>query len=408
MRVIHFFSLVSIFVSVILCQNANSQSLATGQEVQYNPITTAVPFLTITPDSRHGAMGDVGVATSPDANAQYWNPSKFAFTKDNFGFALSYTPWLRQLVNDINLAYLSGYYKLDGIQTLGASLRYFSMGEILLTDVNGTSLANVSPNEFAFDVSYSRKLSDNFSGGVALRYIRSDLSGGIGPDTYVPGHAFSTDVSFYYHKNFGKSENDQAIAFGINLSNIGSKISYDEGQNKEFLPANFRLGSTYSKELDDFNSFAFSLDLNKLMVPTPRIGSSSGAAGVIVLPDNASNMSVPSSIFSSFTDAQGGLKEEFQEINYSVGMEYWYKHQFAVRAGYFNESQYKGNRKFFSTGLGVKMNICSIDVSYLIPVHQNNPLANTIRFTLLFDIASFGSNKNKDTAPAEPPIAPIK
>ena len=406
MRIIHFFSIVSILLSLVICQNANAQSLATGQEVQYNPITTAVPFLTITPDSRHGAMGDVGVATSPDANAQYWNPSKFAFAKDNFGFALSYTPWLRQLVNDINLAYLSGYYRLDNNQTLGASLRYFSMGEILLTDVNGTSLANVSPNEFAFDVSYSRKLSDNFSGGVSLRYIRSDLSGGIGPDTYVPGHAFASDVSFYYHKNFGKSENDQAIAFGINLSNIGSKISYDDGQNKEFLPANLRLGTTYSKELDNFNSFAFSLDLNKLMVPTPKIGSTSGSSGVIVLPDNGSNSSVPSSIFSSFTDAQGGLKEELQEINYSAGMEYWYKHQFAVRAGYFNESQYKGNRKFFSTGLGLKMNICSIDVSYLIPIHQNNPLANTIRFTLLFDISSFGSGKSSP-AP-ETTVAPAK
>jgi hypothetical protein len=376
--------------------NGHSQSLPTGQELQFNPITTAVPFLTITPDSRHGAMGDAGVATSPDANAQYWNPSKFAFTKDNFGFALSYTPWLRQLVNDINLAYLSGYYKLDAYQTLGASLRYFSMGEIMLTDQNGTSLANVSPNEFAFDASYSRKLSDNFSGGIALRYIRSDLSGGIGAETYSPGHAFSSDVSFYYFKNFGRSANDQSIAFGINISNIGSKISYDDGQNKEFLPANLRLGTTYSKELDNFNSFSFSLDFNKLLVPTPKTmtGSGSGTGG-IVLSDNSSNISVPSSILSSFSDAPGGFKEEIQEINYSAGMEYWYNHQFAVRGGYFHESEYKGNRKFLSTGLGLKMSICSIDFSYLIPIHQNNPLANTIRFTLLFDISSFNVGRGK-------------
>ena len=396
MRSIHFDRILVVLLAVMLCQTAYSQSLATGQEIQYNPITTAVPFLTITPDSRHGAMGDVGVATSPDANSQYWNPSKYAFMKDNFGFALSYTPWLRQLVNDINLAYLSGYYKLDQYQTIGASLRYFSMGDILLTDQNGTSLANVSPNEFAFDVSYSRKLSDYFSGGVAIRYIRSDLSGGIGPESYVPGHTFSTDVSFYYNKSFGKSSNDQSISAGINLSNIGGKISYDDGQNKEFLPANFRLGTTYSKEFDSFNSIAISLDINKLMVPTPQITSGSvNTTGGIVLPDNSSNMSVISSIFSSFTDAPGGLKEELQEINFSTGVEYWYNHQFAVRAGYFSESEFKGNRKFFSTGLGIKMNICSIDFSYLVPIHQNNPLANTIRFTLLFDVKSFNKSKRQ-------------
>lgn len=384
------------FVSLLLLVSftAFSQSLPTGQEIQYNPITTAVPFLTITPDSRHGAMGDAGVATSPDANSQFWNPSKFAFTEENFGFALSYTPWLRQLVSDINLAYLSGYYKLDQMQTLGASLRYFSMGEILLTDQNGSSLANVSPNEFALDISYARKLSDNFSGAVALRYIRSDLSGGIGPETYVPGHTLSTDVSFFYTKKFGRSGNDQSISAGINLSNIGGKISYDDGQNKEFLPANLRLGTTYSKEIDNFNAFSISLDINKLMVPTPQINtSSSSGTGAIVLPDNSTNASVVSSIFSSFSDAPGGIKEEFQEINFSTGLEYWYNHQFAVRAGYFSESENKGNRKFFSTGLGLKMNICSIDFSYLVPIHQNNPLANTIRFTLLFDVKSFNKSR---------------
>ena len=396
MRIIHFVRL-SVILPVVLCQTAYSQSLTTGQEIQYNPITTAVPFLTITPDSRHGAMGDVGVATSPDANSQYWNPSKYAFTNDNFGFALSYTPWLRQLVNDINLAYLAGYYKLDPYQTIGASLRYFSMGDIILTDQNGTSLANVSPNEFAFDVSYSRKLSVHLSGGVALRYIRSDLSGGIGPETYVPGHAFSADVSFYYIKNFGESDHDQSIAAGINISNLGSKISYDEGQNKELLPANLRLGTTYSKELDSYNSISLSLDINKLLVHTPKINAGTGNnTGAIILPGNDANMSVVSSIFSSFSDAQGGLKEELHEINFSTGVEYWYNHQFAIRGGYFHESEFKGNRKFFSTGLGVKMNICSIDFSYLIPIHQNNPLANTIRFTLLFDIKSFTKTKKEE------------
>ncbi len=393
MRIIYFVILVAIYLS---SQTAFCQSLPTGQEVQYNPITTAVPFLTITPDSRHGSMGDAGVATSADANAQHWNASKFAFVQDKFGFALSYTPWLRQLVNDINLAYLSGYYQIDQYQTVGASLRYFSMGDILLTDQNGSSLANVSPNEFAFDFSYARKLSDNFSGGVALRYIRSDLSGGIGAESYTPAHTFATDVSFYYKRNFGKSDNDQSISAGINLSNIGGKISYDDGQNKEFLPANMRLGTSYSKQIDNYNSISLSFDINKLMVPTPQINADAdNTSGGIVLPDNSSNRSVISSIFGSFSDAPGGFKEEMQEINFSTGIEYWYNRQFSVRGGYFHESEYKGNRKFFSTGLGVKMNICSIDFSYLIPIHQNNPLANTVRFTLLFDVQSFVRNKEQ-------------
>jgi hypothetical protein len=394
MRIIRIVKLMTVLLLVVIGQKVYSQSLPTGQEIQYNPITTAVPFLNITPDSRHGAMGDVGVATTPDANAQFWNPSKFAFTQDKFGFALSYTPWLRQLVKDINLAYLSGYYKLDRYQTIGASLRYFSMGEIVLLDQIGTSLANVSPNEFAIDVSYSRKLSENFSGGIALRYIRSDLSGGIGPVTYVAGQTFSSDVSFFYSKNFGKSNNDQTISAGINLSNIGGKISYDQGQNKEFIPANLRLGATYTKGLNNYNSFSISFDVNKLMVPSPQLYSGSvNNSGGIILADNSTNMSVISSILNSFSDAPGGLKEELQEINFSTGVEYWYNHQFAIRGGYFSESENKGNRKFFSTGLGIKMNICSIDFSYLVPIHQNNPLANTIRFTLLFDVKSFNKSQ---------------
>ncbi|MEI7829220.1 MAG: type IX secretion system outer membrane channel protein PorV [Prolixibacteraceae bacterium] len=366
-----------------------------SSEIRYNPITTAVPFLTITPDSRHGAMGDVGVATSPDANAQYWNPSKLAFIDDKLGFSLSFTPWLRQLVNDVNLAYVAGYLRLNSTQTIGASLRYFSMGEIQLTDQNGTNLATVKPNEFALDFSYSRKLSDYFSGGVALRYIRSDLSGGIGSNTYVPGNAFASDVSFYYNRNVSKSEKNRILSAGINLSNIGSRISYDNGSTKEYLPANMKLGGSYTTEFNSFNTFSVSLDFNKLLVPTPQLGT------------GANNTSKPviSSIFSSLGDAPGGLKEEFQEINYSLGAEYWYDHKFAIRTGYFNENQYKGNRKFFSTGLGIKMNIASIDFAYLIPVNQNNPLANTIRFTLHFNLKD-AQNKKDKAAPEAAPILP--
>jgi len=354
----------------------------TGQEVKYNPISTAVPFLTISPDSRHGAMGDVGAATSPDANSQYLNPSKYAFTEGKFGFSLSYTPWLRQLVNDINLAYMAGYYRLNSNEVIASSLRFFSMGDITLTGQDQMATGTVSPSEFAFDVSYSRKLSDNFSGGVAMRYIRSDLSGGIGAETYSAGNAFGTDVSFYYFNKWGGTGTSKSIAAGINLSNIGSKISYDQGANKEFIPANMRLGTTFTNEFDDFNLISISLDFNKLLVPTPT--------GEV---DNTSNKSVVSSIFGSFSDAPGGFKEEMQEFTISTGAEYWYNKQFALRTGYFYEPQNKGNRKFFTAGVGVKMNIAAIDFSYVIPVHRNSPLANTIRFTVLFDVDSFGKKK---------------
>ena len=394
------------FLLVLFSINSISfgQSLPIDQAVRYNPISTAVPFLTISPDSRHSGMGDAGVATSPDANAQFWNSSKFAFTEKKFGFALSYTPWLRELVNDFNLACLSGYYKIDQNQTFGSSLRYFSMGNIKLTDQNGTNMGEVSPNEFALDLSYNRKLSDNFSGGISMRYIHSNLSGGIGLETYSPGKAFATDVSFYYHRNLGDGNLENSIAAGVNFSNIGSKISYDDGKNKEFLPANFRLGTTYSRDLDAANSLSISLDINKLLVPTPQyFSATTGQSGTVILPGNDTNTSVLTAIFNSFSDAPGGFKEEMQEINLSTGVEYWYKHQFAVRAGYFNEHENKGNRKFFSTGLGVKMNICSIDLSYLVPVYQNNPLANTLRFTLLFDVDSFFKKKE-----AEPKTEPTQ
>jgi len=392
------FRVISILFLSSIGLIAVGQSLPTGQEVRYNPISTAVPFLTITPDSRHGAMGDVGVATSPDANSQYLNPSKYAFTEGKFGFSLSYTPWLRELVNDINLAYMAGYYRLNKNEVIASSLRFFSMGDITLTGQDQTTIGTVSPSEFAFDVSYSRKLSDRLSGGVAMRYIRSDLSGGIGAETYTAGNAWATDVSFYYFNKWGGTGDSRSIAAGINFSNIGGKISYDEGQNKEFLPANMRLGTTFTNEIDDFNSFSVSLDFNKLLVPTPKTQITYSSTGeVVVLPDNTSNQSVISSIFGSFSDAPGGLKEELQEFTISTGAEYWYNKQFALRAGYFYEAQNKGNRKFFTAGVGVKMNVAAIDFSYVIPVQRNNPLANTIRFTVLFDVDSFTKKREPIT-----------
>jgi len=399
------FRTVLLVLSSLISLIAAGQSLTTGQEVRYNPISTAVPFLTITPDSRHGAMGDVGAATTPDANSQYLNPSKYAFAQDKWGFSLSYTPWLRQLVKDVNLAYLAGFYQIDPVQVIGSSLRYFSMGQITLTDQTGASGGTVSPSEFAFDVSYSRKLSDNFSGGVALRYIRSDLAGGFagtqaGAENYTAGNAFATDVSFYYRKLVGGEGSNNSIAAGINFSNLGSKISYNQGSTKEFLPANLRLGTTYTSQFSDSSSISFSIDLNKLLVPTPANIVTYGTDGsVVVIPDNNSSKSVISSIFGSFTDAPGGMSEELKEITVSLGAEYWYKKQFAIRGGYFNESQYKGNRKYFTAGVGVKMNIAAIDFSYVVPVERNNPLANTIRFTLLFNMDSF--LKRKKLGPAK-------
>ena len=388
-----------VILAVLISLASAGQSAITGQEVRYNPITTAVPFLTITPDSRHGAMGDVGAATSPDANSQFMNPSKFAFAQDKWGFSLSYVPWLRQLVSDVNLAYLSGFYQLDPVQAIGGSLRYFSMGQINVADVNGLNVATVSPSEFALDFSYSRKLSDFLSGGVALRYIHSDLAGGIsstgaGATTYNAGNAFATDVSFYYQNRLGGEGSPNSIAAGLNMSNIGSKISYDQGTTKEFLPANMKLGTTFTTQLSDSSSLSFSLDFNKLLVPTPSNTQTTNADGTIVVtPNTTSTKSVISSIFSSFTDAPGRLKEEIQEVTVSTGAEYWYRRQFAVRAGYFNESQYKGNRKYFTTGVGIRLNIAAIDVSYVIPVEHNNPLANTIRFTVLFNVESFLKRK---------------
>jgi hypothetical protein len=368
-----------------------------GQENQYNPITTAVPFLTIAPDSRHSGMGDVGVATSTDANSQHWNPSKYAFEKEKFGVSLSYTPWLSELVNDINLAYLSGFYKIDNNQVLGSSLRYFSMGDIQLNDQNGTFIANVSPNEFAFDVSYSRLLSEKWSGGVAFRYIHSDLSGGIGSETYVPGNAVAADISFSFINGWQIRKNQKSIAAGINISNLGTKISYDEGQNKEFLPANLKLGSTYFMQFEKRHSLAFSLDFNKLLVPTPTESTvdPNDPNGTIILSTDNSNQSTLSGVFGSFSDAPGGFEEELQEINISTGVEYWYSRQFAIRTGYFYENEYKGNRKFFSAGVGFKMKICALDVSYIVPTQSTSPLANTVRFSLLFDANSFAKKKEE-------------
>ncbi|NOU60276.1 type IX secretion system outer membrane channel protein PorV [Marinifilum caeruleilacunae] len=350
-----------------------------------NYISTAVSFLTITPNSRAGAMGDAGVATSPDVNSMHWNPAKFAMIDGEYGVSASYTPWLRELVDDMSISYLTGYYRLDKNQVIGASLRYFSLGEIAFLERAEDIPVAQNPNEWAFDIAYSRKLSDEFSGGIAFRYIRSDLTQSqfvSGLETQA-GNAFAADVSVYYQHEFRRNRRDMLWSWGLNISNIGSKISYTNDDEKEFIPTNLKLGTALKMELDRYNTLTIAADMNKLLVPTPNSGNlEEGEDGGVIVGSETSDKSVVSGIFSSFSDAPGGMGEEFKEIAWSLGLEYWYQEQFALRGGYYYEHEDKGNRKYFTAGLGVKLNMFDLDFSYLIPTTQNNPLKNTLRFSL--------------------------
>lgn len=382
-----------------LFATASFGQITTGElSGEINVIQSAVPFLTIAPDSRSGAMGDVGAATAPDINSQHWNPAKYVFMEGQGGAALSYTPWLRRLIPDINLAYLVGYKKLDGLQSISASLRYFSLGNIVFTDIYGTAQGQFNPNEFAIDVAYSRLFSDNFSGAIVFRFIRSDLTGGknVGDIESKAGIAVASDVSFYYTDDIDLGANDGRLSFGTNISNMGNKISYTETQEPAFLPINWRLGGNLDLEIDDYNSFSFALDLNKLLVPTPPIYSDT--ADELIIHGMDPNVSVPLGMLQSFYDAPGVelendtrsvFREELHEITYSLGVEYWYREQFAIRGGYFHEHRNKGNRKYFSLGVGLRLNVFELDFAYLIPTYQNNPLANTLRFTIGFDFDKY-------------------
>ncbi len=358
-----------------------------------NTITTAVPFLSITPDSRAGGMGDAGVGTTPDLVSQHWNPAKYAFIESEMGVSLSYSPWLRNLVDDINLAYLVGYKRLDEAQVLSASLRYFALGDIIFTDDVGTEMGQQSPNEFAIDFGYTRMLSEVFSGAVAVRYIRSDLTGAqlSGGIPTSAGNSYAADVAFYYYNEFRANRQDNIFSAGINIQNIGAKISYTDGAEKDFIPTMLKLGAAYTTEPDQYNAFTFAVEAGKLLVPTPTTPADSIILGDI--PFSSSDMSVIDGIFSSFSDAPGGLEEELQEINLSAGVEYWYNKQFALRAGYFWEHENKGNRKFLTAGAGFRMNVFALDFSYLLPTQQNHPLQNTLRFTLSFDVDAFDSQR---------------
>ena len=357
-----------------------------------NTITTAVPFLLISPDSKAGAMGDVGVATAPDANSMHWNPAKLAFVDDDMGFSMSYVPWLRALVPDINLSYLAGYRKLNDNEAIGLELRYFSLGDITFTDIVGNTIGQYKPSEFALGTSYSRKLSDNFSLAISGRYIYSNLTGGqsAGGIPTVAGQSIAADIAGYYTNPIRLAGKDFDLAIGGNISNIGSKISYTETSVKDFIPINLRLGTAIGTEFDDYNKMSFAFDINKLLVPTQPANYNPNDKTWTKGMDP--EVSVVNGIFQSFWDAPAGAKEEFREINYSIGTEYWYANQFAIRAGYFFEHELKGGRKFFTFGSGVKYNVFALDFSYLInasrSINGNNPLANTMRFTLVFDFGA--------------------
>ncbi len=359
-----------------------------------NRLNYAVPFLTIAPDSRAGAMGDVGVATSPDVYSMHWNPAKYAFIDGNMGASISYVPWLRKLVDDINLANLTFYKRLDNKQVIAASLLYFSLGDIKFTDDKGDPIKTHKPNEFSIDAAYSRLFSDHFSGSIAFRYIRSDISGGVYNATSgqsSAGNSYAADVSFYYENDIDISARDSKLSFGLNVSNIGSKLSYTD-EDEQFLPTNLKLGGALKINLDEYNSFTFAADINKFLIPTPpnRVSDT-------IVNGKDDNVSVPVGIFQSFYDGYNGgtFKEEIHELMYSVGVEYWYANQFAVRGGYFHEHQSKGNRKYYTVGLGLKLNVFGFDFAYMIPKIQNHPLENTVRFSISFDIDAFNDQRNR-------------
>lgn len=348
-------------------------------------ISTGVPLLLIAPDSRAGAMGDVGAASKPDANSVHWNAAKLSFTEKKAGLSFSYTPWLRQIVSDIKLMYLSGYYKIDDRSTVGGSLTYFSLGSIDFFSEEGISTGTYKPNEFAFDLAYSMKLSNNLSLSLTGRYIRSDLTQGqnVGTTQTHAANAAAADLGLYYQNKLN-IDLPSEYAFGLQISNLGTKISYSDNMESSFLPANLRLGGRYTMDFDQFNNLSLMVDLNKLLVPTPPVYNEDGSIYAGMDP----NVGILQGAIQSFYDAPNGLKEEMQEISLSVGAEYWYNKVLAVRAGYFYEAKNKGARQYLTVGAGLRYNVMGLDISYLISTSalSNNPLKNTLRIALTFDL----------------------
>lgn len=378
--------------------HAQNSVVLSRQDPNRRVIITAVPFLNFAPDSRHSAMGDVGVATSPDANSAHWNAGKLAFIEDDMGFSLSYSPWLGRLVPDMSLNYLTGYKKIDDVSAFGIDLRYFNMGDIALTDGQGNSLGDFSPRDIAIGGTYSRKLSDNLSLGISARFIHSNLSGNIsasGGNESRPGVSVGTDVGLYHTSEVLISDKEGVLSWGINLSNIGPKITYNSADDLDYLPTNFRIGSALTIPMDELNKITFALDLNKLMVPSPPVYREDENGQLVIDPNTGKpeieagkdpTRALISGMFGSFVDAPDGFSEELQELMISFGTEYSYDDKFALRLGYFYENPKKGGRRYFTMGVGFKYNRLGFDFSYLVPQVQNHPLAETLRFSLQYNV----------------------
>ena len=371
----------AILFTAALCygQLAIAQVNPSGRQDRLNTITTAMPILTVSPDARSAALGDAGVAISADANASHWNVGKLGFVPNNMGASLSYSPWLRNIVNDMSLSYLSGYKKVGENSAFSASLLYFDLGEIQFTDLNGLSLGDYNPKEYTFNLAYGLRLSENLGIGLGAKFIHSNLTGNInvnpgGPTAESrPGNTAAVDLGIYYNRDLVIDGRDYNIAFGGSLSNLGPKVSYSNADSKDFLPTNLRLGTAFTMDLDPFNTITLTVDGNKLLVPSPQ-------------PDNSDReLTVLRGLFTSFGDAPGGGSEEMQEINISAGIEYWYNQLFALRTGYFHESPMKGDRQYISFGFGIRYQRFGLDGAYILPNEQNNPLSQTFRFSLVFN-----------------------
>ncbi len=423
-RIYKIYIAAGIFLGAYTEANAQVNNSNVSEVFELNTITTAVPFLLIAPDARGGALGDAGVSTSPDIASSHWNPSKLAFLEGSGGASISYSPWLRNLVGDISLSYVSGYYKLNRMSTLGASFRYFSLGDITFTDINGNTIGNFTPNELAFDVTYAMKLSERWAFAMTARYINSNLTQGITVNNQETsaGSSVAVDVSTYYENDeIQIGDYDAIFRAGANISNIGAKMSYTDNNESDFLPTNLRIGPSLSIEFDDYNTITILAEANKLLVPTPPIYKLDETGTIIrdsegnpeILAGRDPNVGIVSGMLGSFSDAPGIVesidangnaviqqgsvfREEMNEITLSGGLEYWYDNQFAVRMGYFYEHPTKGNRQYFTVGLGLKLSVFSLDMAYLIANAQQNPLANTIRFSLNFDFDSFASQKEEN------------
>jgi hypothetical protein len=389
---------------VFLGFNSFGQTNILGQDGAGDPnvITTAVPFLSISPDARGGAMGDCGVASTPDVFSMHYNPAKYSFLQEDMAIGLGYSPWLRNLVSDMNLAYLAFAKKLNAWSAIGATLRYFSCGDITFTDINNQEMGTYSPNEWAVDATYSRLLGDYLSGAVAGRFIYSNLTQGVTEGSSI-GWSVAADVAVYYERPVEWFDFDTDFSWGVSINNIGSKVRYSTtSTKKDFIPTYLKLGPSLKMQLDEYNSLAFNIDLSKLLVPTPPHYAIDSLSGSYVVGSDGSydiasgmdnNVSTVMGMLQSFYDAPGGFSEELQEINLGLGVEYWYNNVFAVRAGYFNETKIKGNRKYFTLGAALKYTSFNLDISYLVPVNGtvgSNPLEDTLRFNLTY---LFGSKK---------------